>query len=173
MNQRFKHILYLIILGLAFPQLLNAQKIDGAFIMSSVGLLQNMSNNMMAVSYNSNATCFNIQNGTAVIIGETGTGYFTMNCEINTKFNLLGIKLYPNPVTNSTRIKFINPPPLNDQFTISVWNLEGLKITSTKSTGNEIFQGIPLNLTMLPVGNFIIQIESDKYRDALKFIKAN
>ena len=146
---------------------------DGAFIMSSVGTLQNMSNNIMAVSFKSNATCLNIQNGTAVIIGERGTGSFTTNCEVNTQFNLLGIKLYPNPAINSTRVKFINPPPLNDQFTISVWNLEGYMFTSAKAIGYELFQGFPLNLSMLPVGNYIIQIESEKYRDALKFIKVN
>jgi hypothetical protein len=173
MNQWFKHIVCLSILGLAFPQMLKAQNIGGAFIMSSVGTLQNMSNNSMAVSFNSSATCLNIQNGTAVIIGERGTGNFAINCEVNTKFNTLGIKLYPNPVTTSTRIKFINTPPLNDQFTISVWNTEGFKITSGKATGYELFQGMQLDLSMLPAGNFVIQIESEKYRDALKFIKAN
>ena len=173
MNQWFKHIVCLSILGLAFPQMLKAQNIGGAFIMSSVGTLQNMSNNSMAVSFNSSATCLNIQNGTAVIIGERGTGNFAINCEVNTKFNTLGIKLYPNPVTTTTRIKFINTPPLNDQFTISVWNTEGFKITSGKATGYQLYQGMQLDLSLLPAGNFVIQIESEKYRDALKFIKAN
>lgn len=173
MNQWFKHIVCLSILGLAFPRLLKAQITGGAFIMSSVGTLQNMSNNSMAVSFNSSATCLNIQNGTAVIIGDRGTGNFAINCEVNTKFNTLGIKLYPNPVTTSTRIKFINTPPLNDQFTISIWNTQGFKITSGKATGYELFQGMQLDLSMLAAGNFVIQIESEKYKDALKFIKAN
>ena len=173
MNHWVKHIVCLSILGLAFPRLLKAQNTGGAFIMSSVGTLQNMSNNSMAVSFNSSATCLNIQNGTAVIIGERGTGNFAINCEVNTKFNTLGIKLYPNPVTTSTRIKFINTPPLNDQFAISIWNTEGFKITSGKATGYELFQGMQLDLSMLAAGNFVIQIESEKYKDALKFIKAN
>lgn len=173
MNQWFKHIVCLSILGLAFPQMLKAQNVGGAFIMSSVGTLQNMSNNSMAVAFSSSASCLNIQNGTAVIIGDRGTGNFAINCEVNTKFNTLGIKLYPNPVTTSTRIKFINTPPLNDQFSISVWNTEGFKITSGKATGYELFQGMQLDLSMLPAGNFVIQIESEKYKDALKFIKAN
>ena len=173
MNQWFKHIVCLSVLGLAFPRLLKAQNTGGVFIMSSVGALQNMSNNSMAVSFNGSATCLNIQNGTAVIIGDRGTGNFAINCEVNAKFNTLGIKLYPNPVNTSTRIKFINTPQLNDQFSISVWNTEGFKITGGKATGYELFQGMQLDLSMLPAGNFVIQIESEKYKDALKFIKAN
>ena len=176
MKHRFKKSILAIIIPiivLAFPQSIQAQQLTGAFIMSSVGGLNNMSNNSMAVTFSSSATCLNIQNGTAVIIGERGTGSFAVNCEVNTKFNTLGIKLYPNPVTTSTRIKFINTPPLNDQFTISVWNTEGFKITSGKATGYQLYQGMQLDLSMLPAGNFVIQIESEKYTDALKFIKAN
>lgn len=173
MNYWFKYISCITLLSLAFPQMLQAQELSGAFIMSSVGSLQTMSNNSMAVTFTSSANCLNVQNGSAVLTGERGNGSFAMNCEVNTKFNTLGIKMYPNPVLTSTRIKFINTPPLNDQFSISIWNTEGFKITSGKATGYEIFQGMLLDLSMLPAGHFIIQIESEKYRDALKFIKAN
>ena len=161
------------IIGLAFPQNIKAQQLTGAFIMSSVGGLNNMSNNSMAVTFSSSATCLNVQNGTAVLTGDRGTGNFAINCEVNTIFNSLGIKLYPNPVGASTKIKFINTPPLTDQFTISVWNSEGFKINSAKATGYEIFQGKGMDFSSLIAGSYIIQIESEKYRDALKFIKAN
>jgi hypothetical protein len=88
-------------------------------------------------------------------------------------FNSLGIKLYPNPVIATTKIKFMNPPPLNDQFNISIWGADGFKITSGKATGFELFQGVPLDFIMLQAGTYIIQIESEKYRDAFKFIKAD
>ena len=161
------------IIGLAFPQNIKAQQLTGAFIMSSVGGLNNMSNNSMAVTFSSSATCLNVQNGTAVLSGDRGTGNFAINCEVNTIFNSLGIKLYPNPVGASTKIKFINTPPLADQFTISVWNSEGFKISSAKATGYEIFQGKGMDFSSLIAGSYIIQIESEKYTDALKFIKAN
>ena len=161
------------IIGLAFPQNLEAQELAVAFIMSSVGGLQNMSNNSMAITFSSSATCLNVQNGTAVLTGDRGTGNFAVNCEVNTIFNSLGIKLYPNPVGASTKVKFINTPPLADQFTISVWNSEGFKINSAKATGYEIFQGKGMDFSSLIAGSYIIQIESEKYRDALKFIKAN
>jgi hypothetical protein len=157
---------------LAFPQNLKAQQLTGAFIMSSVGGLQNMSNNSMAVTFSSNATCFNVQNGTAVLTGDRGTGIFSVNCEVKAKFNTLGIKLYPNPVVAVTKIKFINTPPLNELFSISIWGTDGFKITSGKATGYEIFQGMPLDFSLLQAGTYIIRIESEKYSDALKFIKA-
>ena len=173
MNHWFKNIIIITILGVAFPQNSHAQQTQGAFIMSSVGSIQNMSNNSMAVTFNSTATCLNVQNGAAVLNGDRGAGTFAVNCEVNTKFNTLGIKLYPNPVTSSTKVKFINTPPLTDQFSISIWTTEGFKISAGKATGYEIYQGKLLDLSGLVPGSFIIQIESEKYRDALKFIKAN
>jgi hypothetical protein len=162
-----------LLFAIAFPQSIKAQQLTGTFIMSSVGGLQNMSNNSMAVTFNSSAICLNVQNGTAVLTGDRGTGNFAINCEVNTKMNTLGIKLYPNPVIATTKIKFINTPPLNELFNISIWGTDGFKITSGKATGYQIFQGMPLDFSMLQAGTYIIQIESEKYIDALKFIKAN
>jgi len=166
-------ITIIILIGLAFPRSLQAQQLTGAFIMSSVGGLQNMSNNSMAVTFSSSATCLNVQNGTAVLTGDRGTGIFAVNCEVNTIFNRLGIKLFPNPVGANTKVKFINTPPLTDQFTITVWNAVGFKITIAKATGYELFQGKGMDFSSLTAGSYIIQIESEKYIDALKFIKAN
>ena len=157
---------------LASPQSVKAQELSGAFIMSSVGSIQNFANNSMAVTFNSSSNCMILQNGTAVLTGERGTGLFATNCLVNTKYNTLGIKLYPNPVIATTKIKFINTPPLNDQFNISIWGADGFKITSGKATGYELFQGMTLDFSVLHAGSYIIQIESEKYSDALKFIKA-
>ena len=176
MNNWIKNIFVIAIIsiiGSAFPKSIQAQQLTGAFIMSSVGGLNNMSNNSMTVTFSSNATCLNLQNGTAVLTGDRGTGNFAINCEVKSKYNTLGIKLYPNPVIATTKIKFINTPPLNDQFNISIWGEDGFKITSGKATGYELFQGMPLDFSLLQAGSYIIQIESDKYTDALKFIKAN
>jgi len=176
MNNWIKNILVIAIIaiiGSAFPQSIQAQQLTGAFIMSSVGGLNNMSNNSMAVTFSSSATCLNVQNGTAVLTGDRGTGNFAVNCEVNTIFNSLGIKLFPNPVGANTKVKFINMPKLTEQFSISVWNAEGFQISSSKATGYELFQGKGMDFSSLIAGSYIIQIESEKYRDALKFIKAN
>ena len=158
---------------LSFPQNTDAQALSGSFIMSSVGGIQNMSNNSMAVTFTSNAACLNVQNGAAVLTGERGLGTFAVNCEVNSKFNTLGLKLYPNPVGANTRVKFINTPPLNDKFSITVWGSQGEKHITTTATGYEIYQGRLMNLSSLISGSYIIQVESEKYKDALKFIKAN
>lgn len=127
----------------------------------------------MAVTFSSNAACLNVQNGAMVLIGERGSGAFAVNCAVNTKYNTLGIKLYPNPVVANTKVKFINTPPLNDNFSITVWSTQGEKITTSIASGYEIYQGKIMNLSSLIPGSYIIQIISDKYQDALKFIKAN
>ena len=175
MHKRLKHIFpyILTIIGLSFPQKSKAQGISGSFIMSSVGSIQNSANNSMAVTFSSNTNCLNIQNGTAVLTGERGTGSFAINCEVKSLFNTLGIKLYPNPVSENTKVKFINQPPFNDKFSITVWSNQGGKISASHASGYEIYQGKIMHFSTLVAGSYIIQIESDKYRDALKFIKAN
>ena len=162
-----------LLFAIAFPQSLKAQQMTGTFIMSSVGGIENASNNSMAIAFNSSATCLNVQTGAAVLTGDRGTGNFAINCEVNAVFNSLGIKLYPNPVGASTKVKFINTPPLNDQFNITIWNSEGQQVGTAKATGFEIFQGKQIDFGSLSVGSYVIQIESEKYIDALKFIKAN
>jgi len=165
-------IAIITIIGFALPRSLQAQELTGAFIMSSVGGLQNMSNNSMAVTFISRANCLNVQNGTAVLTGDRGNGLFVTNCETIAKINSLGIKLFPNPVSDITKVKFINTPPLNDNFIITIIGLDGSKIVNLSATGYELFQGKQINLSSLAAGTFFIQIESPKYIDALKFIKA-
>ena len=173
MKYLFKQLITVVFIGFFSVQSINAQEPIAAIIMSSVGPINKMSNNSMAVNFNSTALCLNLQNGTAVLTGERGSGSFAINCDVNVKFNTLGIKIYPNPVSVTTKVKFINMPPLTDIFSISIWSPEGFKITSGTATGYELFQGKALDVSGLNTGSFIIQVESEKYRDALKFIKAN
>ena len=160
-----------IFLAISSPIILYAQENNGAFIMSSVGAINNFSNNSMALTFTSSSTCLNVQNGAAVLTGDRGNGLFAANCEAITKVNSLGIKLFPNPVSDFTKVKFINMPPLNDNFNISILGLDGSKVTNISATGYELFQGKQINLSSLSSGTFFIQIESSKYIDAIKFIK--
>ena len=176
MNRIIKYLILptnILLFLVAFPQSIEAQQMTGTFIMSSVAGIENASNNSMAVTFNSSATCLNVQNGTAVLTGDRGTGNFAINCEVNAIFNSLGIKLYPNPVGANTKVKFIKAPPLNDQFSITIWNAEGLQVGNVKATGFEIFQGKQIDFGSLSIGSYVIQIESEKFIEALKFIKAN
>ncbi len=174
-NWKYNYILYLFVgyLGLSFPQGLHAQVQNTLFIMSSVAGLQNMSNNSMAISFSSTSNCIHLQNGAAVLTGERGTGNFSADCEVNTQFNTLGINLFPNPVSFMTKLKIKYTIPANEQFSISIWNAEGVNVISINATGYEISHGKLMNFGTLTSGSYVLQLNSPKYQDAIKFIKAN
>ncbi len=153
-------------------QKVNSQNLNGAFIMSSVGSIPNLSNNSMAVNFTSTATCFRIQNGAAILIAPRGKGKFTNYCIENIKTNTLGIKMFPNPVVTKAQIKISKLPPVEEVFNWSIWTVEGIKITGEKTTGYELFQGKMLDLNGLHSGMFILQVESNNYKEIVKFIKA-
>ncbi len=153
-------------------QKVNSQNLNGAFIMSSVGSIPNLSNNSMAVNFTSNASCFRIQNGAPILIAARGKGKFTNFCIENVKENSLGIKMFPNPVASEAQIKLSKLPPVNEVFIWSIWTVEGTRITSKKITGYEIFQGKMLDLRGLHSGTFILQVESNNFKETLKFVKA-
>ena len=144
-----------------------------AFVMSSVGMIANTSSNVAAVNFKSSATCLDVQSGVAVLNGTRGNGQFAINCEVTMKFNTLGIKLYPNPVSTTAKVKFANTPPLTETFNLSIWSTEGGLISTRKETGYNLFQGMTLDLSGLNSGTYVLKIESDNFVDAIKFIKAN
>ena len=154
MNRIIKYLILpanILLFLVAFPQSLEAQEMSGAFIMSSVGGLQNMSNNSMAVTFNSSATCLNVQNGTAVLTGDRGTGNFTINCEVIAVFNSLGIKLYPNPANNQL---IIETGSANDKFSFTVYSIDG-KLLNEKTISGE---KATVDVNNLPVGFYSYQL---------------
>jgi hypothetical protein len=108
-----------------------------------------------------------------VLKGERNKGEFTINCKVTMSRNSLGIKLYPNPVTNAANIKFVNTPPLTEVFNLTIWNAQGVIISNKKETGYNLFHGLPMDLSGLTTGSYILKIESSSFVDAVKFIKAN
>lgn len=145
----------------------------GLFVMSSVGAMAGISSNGLAINFNSIAACIDVQTGIAVLNGARGNGQFAINCEVTMKFNSLGIKMFPNPVNNATKVKLKNTPPLNDIFNLTIWTTEGLLIKTQKETGYNLFQGLNMDLSALIAGTYVLKIESAGYMDAIKFIKTN
>lgn len=145
----------------------------GHFIMSSVGVLPGTESNGMAIQFNSITKCIDVQSGLAVLNAPRGNGQFAMNCEVTMKINSLGVRLFPNPVNHSAKIKLNNTPPLTETFSLSIWTTEGILIRSQKETGYNLFQGLNIDLSGLVNGTYILKIESPTYVDAIKFIKAN
>jgi len=143
------------------------------FMMSSIGGFAGTSSNIAAINFKSAANCIDVQSGIAVLKGERNNGQFAINCEVKMLFNTLGIKMYPNPVSNITKVKFINTPPLAETFNLSVWTTEGAMINTRKETGYNLFQGLTIDLGNLTAGSYVLKIESASFVDAIKFIKAN
>ena len=145
----------------------------GLFVMSSVGAMSGTSSNGLAINFNSIAACIDVQTGVAVLNGARGHGQFAINCEVTMKFNTLGIKMFPNPVNNATKVKLNNTPPLTETFNLTIWTTEGLLIKTQKESGYNLFQGLNMDLSALVAGTYILKVESVGYMDAIKFIKTN
>ena len=146
---------------------------EAQIVMSSIGMMGNASSTINALNFKSSTTCIDVQSGVAVLNGKRGNGQFAMNCEVTMKINSLGVRLFPNPVNHNTKIKLNNTPPLMETFSLSIWTTEGALIRSQKETGYNLFQGLNIDLSGLTNGAYILKIESQKYMDAIKFIKAN
>jgi len=145
----------------------------GLFVMSSVGSYPGTASNGLAIQFNSIAKCIDVQTGIAVLNGARGNGQFAINCEVTMKFNSLGIKMFPNPVNNATKVKLNNTPPLNEVFNLTIWTTEGMLIKTQKETGYNLFQGLNIDLSGLIAGTYVLKIEAPAYMDAIKFIKTN
>lgn len=148
-------------------------QLSPAFSMSSIGMIGNSNSNATAISFKSVANCLDVQSGIAVLNGTRANGQFVTNCDVNIKFNTLGIMLFPNPVLGATKVKFKNTPPLTENFNLSIWTMEGAIVYTSKTSGYNIFQGVIVNMGQLIAGSYIMKIESASYADAIKFIKAN
>lgn len=143
------------------------------FVMSSIGAMPGTNSTISAMNFKSDAACLDVQTGVVVLKGERNMGEFAMNCEVTMKFNTLGVKLFPNPVRNATKVKLLNAPPLTETFNLSIWNTEGAMVASRKETGYNLFQGLNMDLSGLTAGTYVLKIESSNFVDAVKFIKAN
>jgi hypothetical protein len=161
----------LVSIFLLFVILSNAQM--STFVMSSVGSLPGTASNGLAIQFNSIGACIDVQTGIAVLNGTRGNGLFAINCEVTMKFNSLGIKMYPNPVSYSTKVKLNNTPPLTEVFNLTIWTTEGMLVRTQKETGYNLFQGLNIDLSPLVAGTYVLKIESPAYVDAIKFIKSN
>ena len=165
--------IYFLTSLIMLAMLVHKQASAQGIMMSSVGSFAGTTGSIAAINFKSSATCIDVQSGIAVLKGERNDGQFAINCEVKMQFNTLGIKLYPNPVVNVTKVKFENAPPLTETFNLSIWTTEGAMINTRKETGYNLFQGLTIDLGNLNAGSYVLKIESASFVDAIKFIKAN
>lgn len=172
-----KSFLIIILLFYINPIILTAQSNTGLnssplFVMNSIGDFNKTSNQSPAFYFKSIANCIDVQNGITLFKGVRGNGRFTIKCEVNLNFNCLGIKLYPNPAINNTKLQVENTPPNDEIFSLCIWTVDGQLLSTRKETGNSIMRGINIDLIGLSYGTYILRIESSKSLDVIKFIKA-
>ena len=174
MSQRIIITLFIGLLILsAFPKKAMSQSTENLGIMMSATTgMAGVQSNSSAVMIQSSANCLDIKSGIAVISAIRGTGSFDVNCEVKQQFNTLGIKLYPNPVDNITRVKFVNTPPLTDEFSISLSDISGNKLNLGKQNGYSLYQGYNLDLSQVNAGSYFLQITSTNYLEIVKVIKS-
>ena len=139
---------------------------------SSIGSIGGSAANISAINFNSISTCIDVKSGIVVLTGKRANGEFTLNCEVSMQYNTLGVKMFPNPVQNQTKVKATNTPPLNEKFNLTIINANGAIISSRKETGYNLFQGLTIDLGNLQSGTYLLKIDSPKFVDVIKFIKA-
>ena len=139
---------------------------------SSIGSIGGSVANVSAINFNSIATCIDIKSGITVLTGKRATGEFAINCEVSMKYNSLGVKMFPNPVQTQTKVKATNTPPLNETFNLTIISANGVVLSTRKETGYNLFQGLTIDLGNLQSGTYVLKIDSPKFVDVIKFIKA-
>ena len=139
---------------------------------SSIGSIGGSAANISAINFNSISTCIDVKSGIVVLTGKRANGEFALNCEVSMQYNSLGVKMFPNPVQNQTKVKATNTPPLNETFNLTIISANGAIISTRKETGYNLFQGLTIDLVNLQSGTYLLKIDSPKFVDVIKFIKA-
>ena len=167
----------LIIIILSFVFLVNIQERSFAqnaiFLMNSVDMMPGITITAPAVNFKSISSCVNITTGIDVFIGKHGKGEFDVNCQIAFKINSLGIKLYPNPISDNSKVRILIMPPTSEFFTLTIWTTEGQLVETRKESGYNLYQGVPLGVKNIQSGSYVVKIQSVSFIDVIKFVKAN
>lgn len=154
--------------------LFSAATKDGStqtFTMSSIGSLDRNTALSHTIDFKSTSTCINVQTGLAVLRGIRNDGTFNINCYLDLNYNQLSIKMFPIPTQNNAIVKLENLPAYSTDFSLSVWTLDGVQLLQRKETGSNLSQGVSLDVSTLPIGSYVLKIESAKHLEAIKFIK--
>ena len=146
-----------------------------AFLVSSVGPATGGNVNTIAnssvINLNSISNCIDVKSGLIVLNGLRNSGTFAMSCEVNLQINQLGIKMYPNPVETTTKVKLSKSFLVDQYFNVSILTTDGVLVKNSKELGSTLLQGIIMDLSFLNGGTYVLKVESQNYIDVVKFIK--
>ncbi len=167
-----KNLLTLFILAILGLNQVNAQ-LSTPYNFSSIGTLDGLENSTsIPINFQSTSTCLEVVNALPVFLAERNTGVFASACRETTVQPQLQLLLYPNPVVERTLLRSLIKPSYVGTFDITVVNMLGQIVQRTKASSQEIFDGLQLDVSRLALGEYVILIESDIYRDHVNFVKA-
>ena len=161
---------YILITLCGFLFIVSSVKGQG-ILMSSMGMFSGTTNNAASIMFSSNSNCIDVQSGLTLFNNITNLGEFNINCKVAQQFNVLGMKLFPNPVITNAKLRLSNSPGVYQDFKLTIWDNQGNLILQTKETSTQLYQGSAISLQHLIAGSYILSIESPLYMEAIKFIK--
>lgn len=114
--------------------------------------------------------CFIVSNGLVKFMPITPGQFFT-TCEVNLDYVKLNISIYPNPASNYTIIKFLNPLQLEDKFHIQIYSSVGDIVDVMDVSQKQLLAGFKLPLEKFNAGLYYIQISSATVLQTYKIFK--
>lgn len=143
------------------------------FQMSSIQKLGENSYLSQPITFTSSLKCIDIQTGISLFTAEQKTDEFIIVCELPLDLKDIYIQIYPNPVSSNALVKFSKQIPLDDIYTVSLYNMSGILVFQQLIGGQQLIEGFPINLQYLPLGTYLISIESSLFQKGAKILKAN
>jgi len=161
-----------LILIIFLLKLINFNSSAQVFQMSSIQKLDNHSFLSQPISFSSSIKCIDVQTGISLLTAEQNTGDFIIVCELPLELKDLYIQVYPNPASSNALIKFSKQIPLDDRYLISIFSINGMLLLQQIAQGQQLLDGLPISIQNLPVGTYLISIESPLFQKGGKLIKS-
>lgn len=167
-------IVLITLLTCTCPSLLYGQ-IKLSYSVGGIGNFVNKSANTSTSTYSNpliitGTKCFTVSNGLIKFMPVSAGQFFT-TCEVNLDYIKLNISIYPNPASNYTVIKFLNPLQLDDKFHIQIFSSVGDIVEGMDVSQKQLLTGFKLPLEKFNAGLYYIQISSATVLQTYKIFK--
>lgn len=153
---------------------LNAQ-ITTAFSFGGIANVQsNMSSFSGPVLVQGGGTCLDVANGVTLFESNGGSAKgFNIDCAVAETAAAIQFKAYPNPAFSYSNIIATGKAPVNQRFRLSLIDVNGAIIYTSKGFFSELYAGKTLSLERYAGGIYLLKIATPNHTSTLKLIKAN
>ena len=142
-----------------------------SFQINSITSIPNMTISSLSFQLENSANCLTVSNGLSIYKPQKSTSVFKLGCIVPIEYDRYGLKVFPQPIGNYPRIQFVNPSAPNITFSIRCYNVLGRLVLEDSQTGIALSTGVTINTSLLPQGNYIIQVVSANSVDLIQVIK--